>query len=50
MYYFSELDIAAKYIKKIESKNFIYYNCSRKRNGCKGYIKYNKKEKNIIFF
>jgi hypothetical protein len=42
-------DILSNFIKKINSKTYIYYDCSKKRNGCKGYVKYNKLEKYIIF-
>ena len=48
-YYYNEYDLNAKFIKQKATKNFIYFNCSKKRNGCKGLIKYNKKDKNIIY-
>ena len=40
------LKITTKYYKKIQNKNWIYYDCSKRRFGCKGKIKYNLKEKN----
>ena len=39
-YYFIDEDINSKFIKNTTTKNNIYFNCSKKRNGCIGLIKY----------
>ena len=43
--YFKDTDIYSKYITKIKKQNYIYYDCSKRRNGCKGSIVYNKTDK-----
>ena len=47
-YYFNDREIYAKYTKKSQSKNFIYFECSKKRNGCNGIIRYEKNTKKLI--
>ena len=47
-YYFDESEINSTFNKKYKSKNFIYFECSKKRNGCKGIIKYDIKENTWI--
>ena len=37
-----ELKIITKYYKKIENKNYIYFECSKRRAGCPGKCKYDK--------
>ena len=44
-YYFNDDDLNTKFLKDKSSKNFIYFTCSKNRNGCKGLIKYNKEDK-----
>ena len=42
--FISRIKISAKYITKINKSNYIYYDCSKRRNGCRGSIIYDKKE------
>ena len=49
-YYNKDSDILTEYYKKINKGNFIFFYCSKRRNGCCGAIKYNKeKEKWVIY-
>jgi len=47
-YYFQEKEIYSKFTKKSSSKNYIYFECTKKRNGCCGLIRYEKKRKSLI--
>ena len=47
-YYFNYIEIYAKYTKKSQSKNFIYIECFKKRNGCNDIIRYEKNTKKLI--
>ena len=47
-YYFNDKEIYAKYTKKSQSKNFIYFECSKKGNRCNDIIRYEKNTKKLI--
>ena len=47
-YYFNDIEIYSKYIKKSQSKNFIYFEYSKNRNGCNDIIRYEKNTKKLI--
>ena len=42
----AESKITTKYSKKIEKGNYIYYECNKRKNGCKGKCKFDKIKKN----
>ena len=43
-----DLNIITKYYKKLEKQNITYFECSKRRSGCEGKIKFDKKNKKWI--
>jgi len=50
-FYYPNLEskIMTKYSKKIEKGNYIYYECNKRKNGCKRKCKYDKNKKKMVF-
>ena len=49
-YYNKDSDIWTEYIKKINKGKYIFFYCSKRRNGCFCVIKYNKEKKKWIIY
>ena len=48
IYEFKDLKILTKFYRKIERKNVIYYECSKRRLGCNGKCQYDKTKEKFI--
>ena len=44
-FYHKNTDLLTKYIRQVKNRQTIYFQCSKKRNGCSGAVKFNLKTK-----